>query len=198
MGKLIVIQFITLDGVVEDPDGSDHTDFGGWAMRHGPQAVAGDKFRLGPILTHGTLLFGRRTWEHFSTLWPTREDAFSQAMNAATKCVATHREIDPAVWGNSRAIDKPLTTWVRHTLPVTDVVVVGSGSVVEALTEQDLVDEYRLLIFPTAAGSGRRLFPASHRFELTGTEQVGPAVLCFLTPDRASRHDPVPSHVRGG
>ncbi len=185
MGKLIVIQFITLDGVVEDPDGSDHTDFGGWAMRHGPQGVAGDKFRLGPILRHGTLLFGRRTWEHFSTLWPTREDSFAQAMNAATKCVATHREIDPAVWSNSRAIDKPLTTWVRHTLSVTDVVVIGSESVVEALAEQDLVDEYRLLIFPTATGSGRRLFPASHRLELTGTEQVGPAVLCFLTPDRA-------------
>ena len=83
MGKLIVIQFITLDGVVEDRTAVSHTGFGGWAMRHGPQAVAGDKFRLGPILTHGTLLFGRRTWEHFSTLWPTREDAFSQAMNAA-------------------------------------------------------------------------------------------------------------------
>jgi dihydrofolate reductase len=89
------------------------------------------------------------------------------------------------VWGNSRAIDEALTTWVRHALPLTDVVVIGSGSVVEALTEQDLVDEYRLLMFPTATGSGRRLFPASHRFELTRTEQVGPAVLCFLTPDRA-------------
>ena len=55
------------------PGRHDHTDFGGWAMRHGPQGVAGDKFRLGPILRHGTLLFGRRTWEHFSTLWPTRE-----------------------------------------------------------------------------------------------------------------------------
>jgi hypothetical protein len=53
MGRLIVTQFITLDGVVEDPDGSDHTDFGGWAIRHGPQGVAGDKFRLGPILEQG-------------------------------------------------------------------------------------------------------------------------------------------------
>lgn len=74
MGRLIVIQFITLDGVTEDPDGSDHTSFGGWAMRHGPQSVAGDKFRLGSILEHGTLLFGRRTWEGFSTLWPARDD----------------------------------------------------------------------------------------------------------------------------
>ena len=173
MGKLIVIQFITLDGVVEDPDGSDQTDFGGWAMRHGPQGVAGDKFRLGPILRHGTLLFGRRTWEHFSTLWPTREDSFAQAMNAATKCVATHREIDPAVWSNSRAIDKPLTTWVRHTLSVTDVVVIGSGSVVEALAEQDLVDEYRLLIFPTATGSGGGCSPLATAWSSPGPSRSG-------------------------
>lgn len=68
MGRLIVIQLITLDAVPEDPDGADHTSFGGWAVRHGPQCVAGVKFRLGPILEHGTLLFGRRTWETFSTL----------------------------------------------------------------------------------------------------------------------------------
>jgi dihydrofolate reductase len=185
MGRLIVIQFITIDGVVEDPDGSDHTDFGGWAMRHGPQGVAGDKFRLGPILEHGTLLFGRRTWEHFSTLWPTRDDPFSQAMNAATKAVATHREIDPDVWANSRAVNKPLVTWVRDSLPTTDVVVIGSRSVVEALIEEELVDEYRLLVFPTAVGSGRRLFTAEHRLELVSAEQVGPAALCVFTAHRA-------------
>jgi len=67
MGRVIVVQFMTVDGVVEDPVGSDGTDFGGWAMRHGPQGIAGDKFRLGPILNTGTLLLGRRTWEHFST-----------------------------------------------------------------------------------------------------------------------------------
>jgi dihydrofolate reductase len=184
MGRLIIVAFTTLDGVVEDPDGSDHTDFGGWAMRHGPQGVAGDKFRLGPILEHGTLLFGRRTWEHFSTLWPTRDDPFSRAMNAATKAVVTHREIDPAVWAGSRAVDQPLPAWARETLSTTDVVVIGSGSVVSALTEEDLVDEYRLLVFPTAAGAGRRLLPAGRHLELTGVERVGPAALCTLTPER--------------
>jgi dihydrofolate reductase len=182
MGRLIVIQFITLDGVVEDPDGSDDTEFGGWAMRHGPQGVAGDKFRLGPILEHGTLLFGRRTWEHFSTLWPTRDDPFSRAMNAATKAVATHHDINLDVWANSRAVDKPLTLWVRDTLPTTDVVVIGSGSIVEALAREELVDEYRLLVFPTSAGSGRRLFPAGQHLELGSVEHVGPAALCVLTP----------------
>jgi len=181
MGRLIVIQFITLDGVVEDPDGSDRSAFGGWAMRHGPQGVAGDKFRLGPILAQGTLLFGRRTWEHFSTLWPHRDDPFSRSMNAADKAVVTHRAIDAAAWSNSRAIDRPLAAWVRHHLTTTDLVVIGSQSVVHALTEADLVDEYRLLTFPTAVGSGRRLFTDGRLLELVSTERVGPGSLSVLT-----------------
>lgn len=184
MGRLIVIQFITLDGVVEDPDGSDRTGFGGWAMRHGPQAIAGDKFRLGPILDRGTLLFGRRTWELFGTLWPGRDDPFSRAMNAATKAVATHRPVDTDSWTNSTVVQGPLTEWLRSTLPTTDVVVIGSGSVVDAVTEEGLVDEYRLLIFPTATGAGRRLFRAPLRLTLVSSEQAGPAILSVLTPDR--------------
>ncbi len=185
MGRLIVIQFVTLDGVVEDPDGSDGSAFGGWAMRHGPQGVAGDKFRLGPILEHGTLVFGRRTWEHFSTLWPHRDDPFSLAMNAADKAVVTHRGIDPATWSNSRVIDRPLATWVRQHLSTTDLVVIGSHSVVAELATADLVDEYRLLTFPTAVGSGRRLFTEGRRLELVSTEHVGPGVLSVLTTREA-------------
>jgi dihydrofolate reductase len=181
MGRLIVISFITLDGVVEDPDGSDRSEFGGWAMRHGPEGVAGDKFRLGPILEQGTLLFGRRTWEHFSNLWPHRDDPFSRAMNAADKVVATHREVDPATWSNSRSIDRPLVPWVRRHLATTDLVVIGSQSVVGELAGADLVDEYRLLTFPTAVGSGRRLFSGSRQLELVSTERVGPGVLSVLT-----------------
>ncbi len=184
MGRLIVIQFITLDGVVEDPDGSDGTAFGGWAMRHGPAAIAGDTFRLGPVLEHGTLLFGRRTWEHFRTLWPTRSDPFSSAMNAATKAVVTHRPIDAAEWSSSSAVPAPLTDWLAATLPSTDVVVVGSGSVVDAVTEAGLVDEYRLLVFPTATGSGRRLFRDGRRLSLVSAEPAGPVVLSVLVPDR--------------
>ena len=181
MGRLIVISFITLDGVVEDPDGSDRTASGGWAMQHGPQGIAGDKFRLGTILEDGTLLFGRRTWEHFSTLWPGRDDPFSQAMNAADKAVVTHREIDPGTWSGSRAVDRPLAEWVREQPATTDLVVIGSGSVVGALAGADLVDEYRLLTFPTAVGSGRRLFAEPRLLELVSAQQVGPAVLSVLT-----------------
>jgi dihydrofolate reductase len=185
MGRLIVIQFITLDGVVEDPDGSDQTPFGGWGMRHGPQGVAGDKFRLGPILEQGRLLFGRRTWEHFSTLWPHRDDPFSQAMNRATKAVVTHRPIDPGTWSNSRALDRPLTEWVRDNVAALDLVVIGSQSVIAELAKEGLVDEYRLLTFPTAVGAGRRLFSEGRRLDLVSAEQVGPAVLSILIPSGA-------------
>jgi dihydrofolate reductase len=183
MGRLIVISFTTLDGVVEDPDGSDGTPFGGWAMRHGPQGIAGDKFRLGPILEHGTLLFGRRTWDHFRTLWPRRDDPFSQAMNAASKAVVTHRPVDEADWGHSHAIDAPLIQWVRREVASTDIVVIGSMSVVAALEGQELVQEYRLLIFPTVLGAGHGLFEGRRELALVSCEHVGPAVLAVLTPE---------------
>lgn len=193
MGHVIVIQFITLDGVVEDPDGSDRTAFGGWAMRHGPQGVAGDKFRLGRILDEGTLVFGRRTWEHFGTLWPHRDDPFSRAMNAAEKAVVTHREIDPGTWSNSHAIDQALGAWVRKQVAERDLVVIGSGSVVGELAAADLVDEYRLLTFPTAVGSGRRLFTENRRLALVSAEQVGPALLSVLSTRGAEADVPTRS-----
>ena len=174
MGSLIVIQFITLDGVVEDPDGSDGTSFGGWAMRHGPEAIAGDKFRLGPILQTGTLLFGRRTWQHFSTLWPRRSDPFSLAMNRANKAVVSRRALDLSAWSNSLTVAGPLLDWVDRERAVRDVVVIGSGSVVGELAGDDLIDEYRLLIFPTAIGDGRRLFCGSARLALVSAQAFGP------------------------
>lgn len=180
MGRVIVIQFTTLDGIVEDPDGSDGTELGGWAMRHGPQAIAGDKFRLGPLLDRGTLLFGRRTWDHFSNLWPPRDDPFARAMNGARKAVLTHRDLDEAQWPNSRAITGTLEGWIAEELRTTDVVVVGSESIVTSLAAEDRVDEYRLLIFPTVLGHGRRLFQRAGLLRLVSSEQVGPAVLAIL------------------
>lgn len=182
MGRLVVVSFSTLDGVVEDPDGSDGTPFGGWAMRHGPQAIAGDKFRLGPILEHGTLLFGRRTWEHFSRLWPPRDDPFSRAMNGASKAVATHRPVDEAQWPGTRAIEAPLTQWVQRHVATADVVVIGSLSVVDAMADAGLVEEYRLLVFPSAVGAGRGLFRRPSELRMVSTEPVGPGVLVVLTP----------------
>ncbi|WP_314507566.1 dihydrofolate reductase family protein [uncultured Microbacterium sp.] len=177
MGRVIVVQYITLDGVVEDPDGSDGTPDGGWAMRYGPEAIAGDKFGLGGIMESGVLLFGRRTWDHFSELWPPRESEFARRMNAAEKAVATHRDLPEGVWTNSRLIPHPLEEWARDTTRTRDIAVIGSESVISQLRAADLVDEYRLITFPVVLGRGERLFQDAAHLELVSSEVVGAGTL---------------------
>jgi dihydrofolate reductase len=168
MGDVIVIQFATLDGVVSDPDGRSGTSYGGWAFRYGPGAVADDKFRLGAKMADGVLLFGRRTWESFAGFWPARDDDFARRMNAAAKRVATRTGIDPGAWANSAAVVGDPVAWAKQERERRDVVVIGSLSGVHALAAADLIDEYRLITFPVAAGAGDRLFaagvPADFRF----------------------------------
>jgi dihydrofolate reductase len=176
--SVIVIQFITLDGIVSDPDGSDGTPAGGWAFRHGPEAVAGDKFQLGSTLDDGALLLGRKTWQLFSRLWPNRDDPFSARMNAVPKLVVSGTPIDVSAWANSRVIGGDVAGAVRGHHG--DVIIAGSLSVVHALMAEDLVDEYRLLTFPTVLGTGERLFPAGGApayLECLSAERAGPAVL---------------------
>ncbi|WIM92457.1 dihydrofolate reductase family protein [Actinoplanes oblitus] len=158
MGDIIVIQFITLDGVVSDPDGRGGTGHGGWAFKFGSGPVDGDKFRLGSRLADGVHLYGRRTWEAFATLWPARDGEFAGLMNAAAKRVATRTGIDAGAWPNSAAIDGDPVAWAKDERQRRDVVVIGSLSVVRALAAADLVDEYRLVTFPVVAGAGDRLF----------------------------------------
>jgi len=156
--SVIVIQFITLDGIVSDPDGRGGTPAGGWAFRHGPREVAGDKFQLGSVLDNGVLLLGRTTWQLFSRLWPERDDPFSARMNAAAKLVASRTLADVSAWVNSQLIGGDLAQAVKRERR--DVIIAGSLSVVHELMAADLVDEYRLLTFPTILGTGERLFPA--------------------------------------
>jgi dihydrofolate reductase len=176
--NVIVIQFITLDGIVTDPDGSDGTPAGGWAFRHGPETVAGDKFRLGRALDEGVLLLGRATWQSFSLLWPRRDDPFSARMNAVPKLIATRTLTDTSAWANSQVIETDLTAAVKR--EARDVIIAGSLSVVRALMAADLIDEYRLLTFPTILGTGDRLFPVGNPpvyLECMSSEQAGAAVL---------------------
>jgi len=176
--SVIVIEFVTLDGIVSDPDGSDGTPAGGWAFRHGPGTVAGDKFGLGRTLDEGVLLLGRSTWQLFSRLWPGRDDPFSARMNAAPKLVASRTLTDTSAWTNSRVIDGDLRQAVKR--EQRDVIVIGSLSVVHALMAGDLIDEYRLLTFPTILGTGERLFRAGDPpayLECLSAEQAGAAVL---------------------
>ena len=180
MSRIIVIQFVTLDGVVHDPDGADGSPHGGWAFRHGPDAIAGDRFALGEVLDTGALLLGRRTWEKFAGLWPTREDAFSAKMNAIPKLVASRTLDDVRAWSNSTLLDGDLLAEVAARKPERDIVVMGSATVAHALMGADLVDEYRLLVFPTVAGDGTRLFESprpSTAFTLASARSAGPAAL---------------------
>lgn len=174
--SVIVIEFVTLDGIVEDPDGRGGTPGGGWAFRQG--GVAGDKFGLGPVLDESVLLLGRTTWQLFAGLWPNRQDPFSVRMNQARKLVASRTLTDVAAWQNSMLVEGDLIDAVKR--EPGDVVITGSIGIVHTLMAHDLVDEYRLLTFPTALGAGRPLFPAGNpptHLRTLSTEPAGPAVL---------------------
>jgi dihydrofolate reductase len=183
MNRIIVIEFITLDGVVEDPDGSAGSPGGGWAFAHGREAVAGDKFKLGSRLDAGALLLGRETWQLFAKIWPGRSDEFSTKLNTAPKWVASRTLRDVSAWSNSRVIEGELTSEVQRLRRERDVIVIGSTSVVHTLMERNLVDEYRLLVFPTVLGHGRRLFTGQGGIgdlRLVSAEQGGAtALLCY-------------------
>ena len=174
---VIVIEFITLDGIVSDPDGSGGTPAGGWAFRHGPETVAGDKFRLGRTMDEGVLLLGRSTWQLFSRLWPARDDPFSARMNAVPKLVVSRTLTDASAWANSQVAADPIDVVQRERR---DVIITGSLSVVQPLMAAGLIDQYRLLTFPTILGTGERLFPAGGppaHLALLSAEQSGAAIL---------------------
>ena len=158
MGKVIVVGFVTLDGVVEDPDGTGGTPGGGWAFHAGHHVFAGDKFATGPSLKDGVLLLGRNTWSMFAGRWPGRTGAFPDAMNRAAKVVVSHAPPALDAWNNSSALDGDLVEAVARLAVDRDVIVVGSTSVVHQLTAADAVDEYRLITIPVALGAGTPLF----------------------------------------
>jgi dihydrofolate reductase len=168
--SVIVIQFITLDGIVSDPDGSDGTPGGGWAFRYGPETVAGDKFQLGSVLDQGVMLFSR--------IWPGRDTPFAARLNAVPKLVASRTLTDVSAFPPSEVIAGDPIAAVKG--EQRDVIVTGSLSLVHALMAEDLIDEYRLLTFPTILGTGERLFPAGHppvHLDCLSARQSGPAVL---------------------
>ena len=139
------------------------------------------------MLDTGTLLLGRRTWEQFAKLWPNRDDPFSAKMNAMSKLVASRTLHDVAEWQNSTVLRGDLVAEVRELRQARDIVVMGSASVTRTLMDNDLVDEYRLLVFPALLGEGTRLFPeggAPASLDLVMAEPEGP--LARLTYHRTS------------
>jgi dihydrofolate reductase len=161
MSKLVVSEFVTLVGVMEDPGGAEGFDRGGWAFKfeRGPE---GDKFKLDEVLAAGALLLGRKTYEGFAAVWPTVTDevGFAEKMNTMPKYVVSTTLADPE-WNNSTVIKSDVAAEVARLKEEAggDILVAGSGQLVETLMQHDLVDEFRLMVFPVVLGSGKRLFP---------------------------------------
>ena len=184
MSHVIVIEFVSLDGVMQDPDGNEGFKHGGWAFRYGPEAVTGDPFALGEVLDTGALLLGRRTWQMFTGIWPGRDDPFSAKMNAMPKLVVSRSLERPDGWQNSTVLQEDVATEVGKRKQEQDIVVMGSASVVRALTDADLVDEYRLMVFPLILGAGTRVFPdgtAPADLALVSAQTRGPALRLVYT-----------------
>jgi dihydrofolate reductase len=184
MSRVIVIEFVSLDGVMHDPDGSDGSAQGGWAFRYGPEAVAGDKFGLGEVFDTGAMLLGRRTWQLFAKIWPGRDDPFSAKLNAMPKLVVSRSLDQAADWQNSAVLPGDLVTEVRQRKQEQDIVITGSASVVRTLMAHELVDEYRFIVFPLVLGEGTRVFPdgtAPVNLALASAQTTGPAVRLIYT-----------------
>ena len=171
MRKLIVTEFVTLDGVMEAPGGEPGHPHSGWVFD-----FVGDeqmKYKFDEILEADVQLIGRVTYESFAGAWPEREGPFAEKMNAMPKYVVTSR--DELEWDNSTPIHGDVAAEVTKLKEQDggDILVAGSRTLVHTLMEHDLVDEYRLMVFPVVLGSGDRLFPDSPdktTLELTDTK----------------------------
>jgi dihydrofolate reductase len=178
MGKLIVTEFITLDGVVEDPGGSENLDRGGWAFKF-ERGQEGDEFKLDEVSDAEAQLLGRVTYEGFAAAWPERTDevGFADKMNAMPKYVVTST-LQDLTWNNSTRIDGDVAAEVAKVKAQVagDILVAGSVTLVRALVENDLVDQLHLMVFPTVLGAGKRLFgdsPSAKAFRLVESRPVG-------------------------
>jgi dihydrofolate reductase len=183
MGRIVVTEFVSLDGVMEDPGGSEGSRHGGWSFEF-DRGEDGDRFKLDETLSSEALLLGRRTYEGFAAAWPSREGEFADKFNAMPKYVVSST-LDDAGWNNSTVLRGEIGEEVAKLSREHDgdVVVHGSAQLVQALVERDLVDELRLMVFPVVLGSGKRLFgEASDKkpLRLVDSKTVGDGVAILI------------------
>jgi dihydrofolate reductase len=158
VGKIVVTEFMALDGVVEAPGGGEDFKHGGWSFEIS-RGDEGDKFKLDETLSSDALLLGRVTYEGFAAAWPSRDGEFADKFNTMPKYVVSSTLEDPE-WNNTTVLKGDVAEEVAKLKQEQDgdIVVHGSPRLVQALIEHDLVDEFHLMVFPVVLGSGKRLF----------------------------------------
>ena len=176
MGRLVVTEFVSVDGVFEDPGGAEGYEHGGWTFEY-DRGEEGNKFKLDELLQAEVQLLGRKTYEGFAAAWPSREGPFADKLNSDPKVVVSSTLTNPE-WQNTTVISGDVVAEVSKLKQETEgvILVAGSGTLVATLLAADLVDELRLMVFPTILGRGRRLFPDGIdrlKLKLTETKTVG-------------------------
>jgi dihydrofolate reductase len=191
VGRVVVTEFITLDGVIEAPGGGEGFEHEGWSFRFN-RSEEGDKFKFDELMAADAQLLGRVTYAGFAKAWPSMEAGeFGVKMNAMPKYVVSRTLTDEqADWNNSTVIGQDLAGEVSQLKrEITgDILVAGSAKLVQSLAEHRLVDEYRLMLFPIVLGSGKRLFgegctPTTLR--LVDSKPAGPEGILILTYEPA-------------
>ncbi len=159
MRKVIVSEFVTLDGVMEDPGGAEKFEHGGWTMPYWHEEIG--KVKFDELFASDALLLGRVTYQGFAAAWPSRTDeaGFADRMNGLPKYVVS-TTLEEVGWNNARLIKGNVAEEVSRLKqqPGQDILIAGSGTLVQTLMQHDLIDDYRLLVYPVVLGSGKRLF----------------------------------------
>jgi dihydrofolate reductase len=158
MAKIVVTEFLSLDGVMEGPGGDDGFKRGAWSFEF-ERGDEGNKFKLDETMESDALLLGRRTYEGFAAAWPARDGEFADKFNSMPKYVISSTLTDPH-WNNTTVLGGDVAEAVAKLKREQDGVIVvhGSAQLVQALVEHGLVDELRLMIYPIVLGTGKRLF----------------------------------------
>ena len=177
MGKLVVTEFVSIDGVFEDPGGSEDFEHGGWTFEY-DRGEDGNQFKLDELTQADAQLLGRVTYEGFAAAWPSREGEFADKLNNDPKYVVS-TTLERPTWQNTTVISENVPEAVANLKAATDgtILVAGSGTLVATLLAHDLVDELRLMVFPTILGRGKRFFPDGidrRKFRLVEARTVGP------------------------
>jgi dihydrofolate reductase len=159
MGKVVVSEFVSLDGVIEDPGGAEKFEHGGWTIPYWSDDIGA--FKFDELMTSDALLLGRVTYEGFAAAWPGQADeaGFADRMNNLPKYVVS-TTLDKTDWNNSTIISGNVAEEVASLKeqPGQDILINGSGKLIQSLMPDNLIDEYRLLVYPIVLGSGKRLF----------------------------------------